>query len=67
MNAKDRSMICRMAGNIVGPLLAEDERRNEDRYIDKKDVERWVALSVSAAVAIVSDVDALIDSEKNGD
>ena len=59
LNPKDKSMICRMAGNIAGNLIT---RSSSDTY----NTEVAAEVAVDAAIAIVTRVDSLLPKAKKG-
>lgn len=57
LNPKDKSMICRMAGNIAGNLIT---RSSSDTY----NTEVAAEVAVDAAIAIVTRVNSLLPKAK---
>ena len=66
---KDRSMICRMAGNIAAGVIAEPSDEGEPSWDLRKptQVEFVAKAAVGVALAIIAEVDRKLATPPGGD
>ncbi len=59
---KDRGLVCRMAGNMMGSLLRQASQ--EAQYIDVNQARELTDLAISTACMIVEAVDIRLELKK---